>query len=340
MTSVADRPGTTSAPAPTPADVVARMRASFDAGRTRPVAWRARQLEGLRRFCEEREPDIAQALAEDLGRNAHDAWFGDIAATVGEASYALKHLKRWVRPTRTAVPLALLPGRGSYRYEPLGVVLVIGAWNYPFYLTLGPMVGAFAAGNAVVLKPSEHASASSRLLAEVLPTYLDQDAFAVVEGEAEVTQELIDARLDLIFFTGGTEIGRKVMAAAAKHLTPVVLELGGKSPVIVEPARRPAGRRQARRARQAAQLGPDLPRARTTCSSTSRSATRSSGTCAPRSPSMRAGEDTEQPIVNARQFGRLAGLLGSGEVVPGGTDAGARPWLRPSSSTRLQTRRS
>jgi aldehyde dehydrogenase (NAD+) len=129
--------------------------------------------------------------------------------------------------------LAQLPGRGWVEYEPYGTVLIIGAWNYPFYLTLGPAVGAIAAGNAVVLKPSEIAPASSALMAELVPRYLDRDAIAVVEGDGAVSQELIAQGFDRVLFTGGTEIGRKVYEGAAPHLTPVTLELGGKSPVIV-----------------------------------------------------------------------------------------------------------
>ena len=129
--------------------------------------------------------------------------------------------------------MAQLPGRGWVEYEPYGTVLIIGAWNYPFYLTLGPAVGAIAAGNTVLLKPSEIAPASSALMAELVPRYLDSDAIAVVEGDGAVSQELIAQGFDRVFFTGGTEIGRKVYEGAAPHLTPVTLELGGKSPVIV-----------------------------------------------------------------------------------------------------------
>ena len=126
-----------------------------------------------------------------------------------------------------------LPGRGWVEYEPYGVVLIIGAWNFPFALTLGPLVGALAAGNAVVLKPSELAPASSALMAELIPKYLDRSAVVVVEGDGTVSQELIAQGFDKLCFTGGTEIGRRVYEAAAPHLTPVTLELGGKSPVIV-----------------------------------------------------------------------------------------------------------
>jgi aldehyde dehydrogenase (NAD+) len=131
------------------------------------------------------------------------------------------------------VPLSVQPGKAWYQYEPLGVTLIIGPWNYPIHLLLAPLVGAVAAGNCAILKPSEHTPACSALLAELVPQYLDAEAVAVVEGAAEATQELLDQALDHCFFTGGPEIGKAVMAAAAKHLTPVTLELGGKSPVIV-----------------------------------------------------------------------------------------------------------
>jgi aldehyde dehydrogenase (NAD+) len=129
--------------------------------------------------------------------------------------------------------LSQLPGRGWVEYEPYGTVLIIGAWNFPFALTLGPAVGAIAAGNTVVLKPSEVAPASSALMAELVPKYLDPDAIAVIEGDGAVSQQLVAQGFDHLLFTGGTEIGRKVYEGAASHLTPVTLELGGKSPVIV-----------------------------------------------------------------------------------------------------------
>jgi aldehyde dehydrogenase (NAD+) len=212
---------------------VARLRATFRSGRTRDLDWRIRQLAGIERLLTEREDGIAAALAADLGRSPHNAWLGDIAGSKAEAEFARKHLRHWTRRRRTRLPLALQPGRAYYQYEPLGVVLVIGPWNYPVYLTLGPLVGAFAAGNCVVIKPSEHAPASSALLARLLPDYVDPDAISVLEGDASVSQELLAQGLDHVLFTGGPEIGKKVMEAAAPHLTPVTLELGGKSPVII-----------------------------------------------------------------------------------------------------------
>jgi aldehyde dehydrogenase (NAD+) len=215
------------------ASVLADLRGVFATGRTRALEWRLEQLRGIARFVDEREAEIAAALAEDLGRSSAEAWLGDIASTKGEAVYALKHLKKWMRRRRESLPLAQLPGRAWVQYEPLGVVLVIGPWNYPLYLSLAPLIAAVAAGNCAVIKPSELAPATSALLAQWVPRYVDPQAVRVVEGDAATTQELLAAGFDHALFTGGTEIGKKIMAAAAPTLTPVTLELGGKSPVIV-----------------------------------------------------------------------------------------------------------
>jgi aldehyde dehydrogenase (NAD+) len=223
----------TATPGPDVAKTVARLRQTFATGKTRSVQWRQTQLRALEKMMVENEPAIAAALEEDLDRSPFEAWLADVATTAGEARYAAKHVKKWMRRKYRLLELAQLPGRGWVEYEPYGTVLIIGAWNYPFYLTLGPLVGAIAAGNTVVLKPSEIAQASADLMAELVPRYLDNEAIAVVEGDGAVSQELIAQGLDRVFFTGGTEIGRKVYEGAAPHLTPVTLELGGKSPVIV-----------------------------------------------------------------------------------------------------------
>jgi aldehyde dehydrogenase (NAD+) len=220
-------------PKPDIPQTVARLRATFATGRTRSIDWRKDQLLKLDKMMVEHETAIAAALADDLDRKPFEAWMADSAATAAEARFAAKHVRKWARRKYTRLELPQLPGRGWVEYEPYGTVLVIGAWNYPFYLTLGPAVGAIAAGNAVVLKPSEIAPASSRLMAELVPQYLDTDAIAVVEGDGAVSQELIAQGFDRVFFTGGTEVGRKVYEGAASHLSPVTLELGGKSPVIV-----------------------------------------------------------------------------------------------------------
>ena len=215
------------------AATVARLRETFASGRTRPVEWRKQQLRALEQMMVENEAAVAAALEQDLGRKPFEAWLADIASTAGEAKDAAKNVRKWMRRKYRLLEMSQLPGRGWVEYEPYGTVLVIGAWNFPFVLTLGPAVGAIAAGNTVVLKPSEVCPASSALMAELVAKYLDNDAIAVIEGDGGCSQELIAQGFDHICFTGGTEIGRKVYEGAASHLTPVTLELGGKSPVIV-----------------------------------------------------------------------------------------------------------
>ena len=215
------------------AGVLAQVRTVFNTGRTRSVQWREEQLRAIERMCEEREAEISEALTRDLGRSTFEAWLGDVASTKAEAVFARKHFRKWMKPRRQSLPLAQMPGRAWVQYDPLGVVLVIGPWNYPFFLCMSPVVAAVAAGNAVVIKPSELAPATSELIARLVPLYLDPEAVRVVEGAADVTQDLMSQGFDHALFTGGTEIGRKIMAAAAPTLTPVTLELGGKSPVLV-----------------------------------------------------------------------------------------------------------
>ncbi len=331
MTSVADRTADTTgadAGAELAASVVSKLRATFATGRTLPLEWRRRQIEGIARLVTERESEIAEALAADLGRTPHEAWFGDVASTKGEAEFALKHLKKWMKPTRTHVPLAVMPGKAAYRYEPLGTVMVIGPWNYPFYLTLSPMIGALAAGNCVVVKPSEHAPATSAALAKLLPLYLDSEAVTVVEGEASITQKLIEARLDLVFFTGGTDIGRRIAEACAPHLTPAILELGGKSPVIVtknadlEVAARRIAFGKLLNSGQTC-VAPDYLLVEK--SVREEFVTKLKATIT----EFRAGEPAAQKIVNDRQFGRLAGMLEGQDIVAGGNPDAAATTMEP-----------
>src|ERR1700761_7683779 len=215
------------------AETVARLRQTFATGRTRSLEWRKKQLRALKQLMVENETKIADALEKDLGRSPFEAWLADVASTSGECAYAAKNVAKWAKRRHRLLEFSQLPGRGWVEYEPYGTVLVIGAWNFPFALTLGPAAGAIAAGNTVLLKPSEVAPASSALMAELVPRYLDNDAIAVIEGDGVVSQELIAQGFDRLLFTGGTEIGRRVYEGAAAHLTPVTLELGGKSPVIV-----------------------------------------------------------------------------------------------------------
>jgi aldehyde dehydrogenase (NAD+) len=209
------------------------LRATFRSGRTRDVEWRTRQLSGLIDLLTEHEDELIEALRADLGRPTMEGFMGDIGPTKAEIAYLRKHVASWMRPRRASLPMNAQPAKGRIVPEPLGVALVISPWNYPVQLLLEPLAAALAAGNCVVCKPSELAPASSAVLARLIPRHVDPDAVAVVEGAVPETTALLRLRWDHIFFTGSTGVGRVVMEAAAKHLTPVVLELGGKSPTIV-----------------------------------------------------------------------------------------------------------
>ncbi|GFN04757.1 hypothetical protein Smic_33130 [Streptomyces microflavus] len=223
-------------PAESPAELVARLRATFRTGRTKDLAWRTGQLERLRALLTEHGDDLAAALRADLGKSRKEAYRTEIDFTVREIDHTLEHLADWLRPEPAPVPPHLAPTGATAHtvLDPLGVVLVIAPWNYPVQLLLAPVVGALASGNCVVVKPSELAPATSAAVAGLLPRYLDTDAVGVVEGAVEETTALLEQHFDHIFYTGNGTVGRIVMTAAAKHLTPVTLELGGKSPVFVD----------------------------------------------------------------------------------------------------------
>lgn len=221
-------------PAQIDAAVLAKsLRATFDGGRTRPLAWRKEQIAGLRRMMEEGEEELLEALRVDLGRPKVEAFAADIGHTKQELRHLAKHVDGWVKPTKVKVPLTVAPAKAWIVPEPLGVVLVIAPWNYPIQLLVEPVGAALAAGNCVLAKPSELAPACSAAIARLLPRYVDPEAVTVVEGGVDETTALLAERWDHIFFTGSTAVGRVVAAAAAKHLTPTVLELGGKSPTYV-----------------------------------------------------------------------------------------------------------
>ncbi|MFI2371736.1 aldehyde dehydrogenase family protein [Streptomyces sp. NPDC018833] len=222
-----------SAPAQ-PAELVARLRATFRAGTTKPVAWRTGQLHRMRTLLTEQGETFAAALHADLGKSSTEAYRTEIDFVIREIDHTLEHLDDWLRPEQAPVPAFIGEASAWTQYDPLGVVLVIAPWNYPAQLLLAPVAGALAAGNAVVAKPSELAPATSAALARLLPQYLDTDAVAVVEGGVPETTALLEQRFDHILYTGNGAVGRIVMAAAARHLTPVTLELGGKSPAFVD----------------------------------------------------------------------------------------------------------
>ncbi len=212
---------------------VARVRAAFDADRTRPEAWRREQLAAIAALIRENVDALEAALSADLGKPPFEGFVADLGVIIGESRTAARQLKRWMRPEKASTPVNMKPARARLVREPLGVALIISPWNYPVQLLLSPLIGAVAAGNAAVLKPSELTPRVSAELARAVPRYLDGEAIALVEGGVEETRALLEERFDHIFYTGNGRVAQVVMEAAARHLTPVTLELGGKSPCIV-----------------------------------------------------------------------------------------------------------
>ena len=204
----------------TPAEVAKHLRRGYDSGLTRPLPWRRAQLRQLQRMLAEREAEWLAALAADLRKPPAEGWATDMGAINAEINALHDNLSSWAQSRPVHVPLRLGVGRARVVPEPLGVVLVIAPWNYPIHLLLLPMAAAIAAGNAVIGKPSELAPATSALMARLVPLYLDEGAVAIVEGGPEETTGLLAERWDHIFYTGNGRVGRIVLEAAAKHLTP------------------------------------------------------------------------------------------------------------------------
>lgn len=230
--SGADAFGFEATPVEAVAGLVAAARAAFDDGRTRSLGRRLASLAAVRSAIERREEDLLEALHADLGKPRFEAWTADVGFGLSDIDHTVAHLRGWMKPERVRTPVTFKPGVSRVVPEPLGVVAVIAPWNYPVQLSLMPMVAALAAGNAVVVKPSELAPASAAVIADLL-NGLGDPAIEVVQGGVAETTELLAQRFDHIFYTGNGRVARVVMGAAAAHLTPVTLELGGKSPAIV-----------------------------------------------------------------------------------------------------------
>ena len=201
-------------------------------GKTRNEKWRRAQLISLSNLLENHQQEILKALSQDLGKPATEAFF-EIIAVKQEIKLAQKSLSNWMKTRQINVPVSLKPAQALVQPDPLGCILIIGPWNYPFSLTLQPLVGALAAGNTAVLKPSEHAPNVSNLIKKLIEEYFPPEIVQVFEGDGNIAADLMTRQFDHVFFTGGENIGKKVMEAASKNLTPVTLELGGKSPAVV-----------------------------------------------------------------------------------------------------------
>lgn len=216
------------------ANIVNQQRGFFNTNQTKDINFRINNLKRLRQAILENETAIQKALYADLRKSETESYISEIGICLDEIKYTLKHIKSWTKPKTVTTPLPHLPASSKVYSEPLGVVLIISPWNYPLQLLISPLIGAIAAGNCAVLKPSEIAVHTSHVLAEIIPKYFDPSFITVVEGEKEVTQQLLTEKFDHIFFTGSTHVGKIIMSAAAKQLTPVTLELGGKSPCLVD----------------------------------------------------------------------------------------------------------
>lgn len=280
----------------------------------------------------EQEADLLRALAADLGKPEVESISNEIGFVRRSARFAASQLKRWARPQGHAVPLLLQPGSAKLRPEPLGTVLIIGAWNYPLNLLLEPAIGAISAGNCVVLKPSELAPATADLMAEIVPNYLDSAAIQVFQGGPTETSALLAERFDHILYTGGARVGRLVLEAAAKHLTPVTLELGGKCPAIVTAAcdiQSAANRIAWGKFNNAGQtcIAPDYvlaakPIADALCSELKASIARMYGTNA------NSSADYGR-IINEGHFDRILGLLERAPIVAGGGSSRTERYIEP-----------
>ncbi|MRG86499.1 aldehyde dehydrogenase [Salinibacillus xinjiangensis] len=215
-------------------ELVSRQKNMYQGSKTLTYTFRKHQLEKLRKMFERYEKDMYRALKQDLNKSEYESFVTELGFLYTELSEAMKNLGDWMRPQKVKTPLSHKGSKSFIYKEPYGVILIIGPWNYPLHLTLAPLIGAIAAGNCVVIKPSEHTPTVSSLLAKMITETFDANFVTVVEGEKEVSEELLDEPFDYIFFTGSEKVGKIVMEKASKHLTPVTLELGGKSPCIVD----------------------------------------------------------------------------------------------------------
>jgi aldehyde dehydrogenase (NAD+) len=206
----------------------------FSTNKTKDINFRLAQLHKLKKAIEKNQKKLEEALWEDLHKSPEEAYLTEISIVTGEINNHIKHLKKWAKPTKVSTPIHLLPSSSKLIYEPLGVSLIVAPWNYPFQLLINSLVGSISAGGCSILKPSPDAPKIAKAMQEMIEETFDSNYIAVVQGGRETNTILFNERFDIIFFTGSSKVGKVVMKAAAEHLTPVVLELGGKSPCIVD----------------------------------------------------------------------------------------------------------
>jgi aldehyde dehydrogenase (NAD+) len=214
--------------------LVKKQNAFFNTGQTKDAGFRKAQLDTLQKAVAGNRSKILDALQQDLSKSAYEGYLTEVGIVLDEIRFIKKHLFKWAKARKVRTHLFQFPGSSYIYAEPYGVSLIISPWNYPFQLVAGPLIGSMAAGNCSVVKPSEYAPHTARVFNEIISDNFDPNYIAVVEGETAVSQALLDENFDYIFFTGSVAVGKAVMQAAARHLTPVTLELGGKSPCIVD----------------------------------------------------------------------------------------------------------
>lgn len=214
--------------------ILEEQRMFFKSGATKDISFRKIQLKKLKKIILENESEIIDALNRDLSKSTFEAYETEIGTVLGEIRFMLKNINRFSKPKRVKTPLAHFPSISKVYKEPYGVVLIMSPWNYPFQLTIGPLVGAIATGNCIIIRMSDYSPHTSEIIRKLLAESFERCYITVVNGGSEINQILLQQNFDYIFFTGSVSVGKLVMAEAAKHLTPVTLELGGKSPCIVD----------------------------------------------------------------------------------------------------------
>ncbi|PYZ92356.1 aldehyde dehydrogenase family protein [Salipaludibacillus keqinensis] len=213
--------------------LVQKQKQYFYSGESKDIAFRKEQLQKLKNAIKDRERDILDAVKKDLNKSEHEAFLTEIGFLYNEIKDMVKNIDYWATPRKEKTPITHFGGKSYVYKEPYGVTLIISPWNYPFQLAVAPLIGAIGAGNTAIIKPSEFTPNTSMVIRDLIASTFPEKYIAVVEGDAEVSKSLLDENVDYIFFTGSTQVGKKVMEAASKHLTPVTLELGGKSPAII-----------------------------------------------------------------------------------------------------------
>lgn len=215
-------------------NIILKQRNFFTTGKTKKIEFRIECLKRLKREILKNELNIKEALKKDLNKSYSESYMTEIGMTLSELNYVIKNTKKWSKKKIVPTPIVHFPSVSYTIPEPYGTVLILSPWNYPFMLIMEPLIGAISSGNTIILKPSEFAPYTANIIEKIIKNCFKEEYVAVVKGEKEVSQYLINSKVDYIFYTGGTKVGKIVMEAAAKNLTPVTLELGGKSPCVID----------------------------------------------------------------------------------------------------------